>query len=253
MRTMRYRVAAALAAICASTVVLAGPKKAAEEPHGKGTVVDSPVDVSANDEPRQVAEQYLKAIDSSGGDDKGRELLLGGTTMTAAIFTLANWKIVGREPSRRETGDLGDVAARIAAIDKAGAAVIAAIMGGGPLGNGKGDSMSARSLTAEDAAKLQAPTHNLAIQFKESHPVFAYVSRADKSVFWHPKNPIRKVIQDAGGKGSYQLDLNLFRIETVEGLATPTPRVWPLRVLRLKTAKMDTGWRILPASDWNAE
>jgi hypothetical protein len=249
---MRFRFALALVAVISSPIAHAGPKKTVQSPHGKGTVIDTPVDLAATDEPRQVAEQYLKAIEGSG-DDAGRELLLGGTTMTAAIFTIANWKIVAREPSRHETGDLEDVAARISGIDRAGAAVIATIMGGGPLGNGKGDAMSARTLSAEDAAKLQAPTHNLAVQFKESHPVFAYVARADRSVFWHPKNPIRKIIQDAGGKGPYQLDLNLFRVQTLEGLATQTPRVWPLRVLRLKTAKLDTGWRILPASDWNAE
>ncbi len=234
-------------------LAFAGKKHpAADTPHGKATVVDTPVDLATRDEPRQTAEQYLKAIEGSG-DDGGRDLLLGGATMTAKIFTLPNWKIVSREPYRKETGNLADVAAHIDAIDRAGRTALSAVMGGGPLGAGDKEGLGARELSADDATRLLGPTRTLATAFQVSYPVFAYVARVDRAVYWHPKNPIRKLIADAGRKGPYQLDLHLFRVETLEGLGTPTPRVWPLRVLRLKTATFDTGWKILPASDWNAE
>jgi hypothetical protein len=41
-------------------------------------------------------------------------------------------------------------------------------------------------------------------------------------------------------------------VTSVEG-AAKTPREWPLRVVRFKSEKVDSGWKILPASDWNAE
>jgi hypothetical protein len=31
------------------------------------------------------------------------------------------------------------------------------------------------------------------------------------------------------------------------------PREWPMRVLRFKAGKIDTGWKVLPASDWNID
>jgi putative oxidoreductase len=233
---------------------MAGKKSSGAEASGaKAAVVETPVAVEARDEPRQIAEQYLKAV-AGTGDDAGRDLLLGGATMTAKIFILPNWKIVGRDPWKKETGDLAGVAANVQAIDRAGRAALATIMGGGPAGGGKDrDGLGTRELSAEDASHLLAPTRALATSFLTSHPVFAYVARVDRAVYWHPKNPIRALITQAGGKGAYQLDLNLFKVETLEGLGTPVPRVWPLRVLRLKTATLDTGWKILPASDWNGE
>lgn len=244
------RCCVAVLTVVLSTTALAN-KKAAEPSEVRAKVTETPVDLSTQDDARKVAEAYLKAIEGSG-DEAGRDQLLGGATMTAKIFVLPNWKIVAREPNKKESGDLAQVAARVAAIDRAGRNALAKIMGGGPLGGDK-DGMGTREISAEDASQLLAPTRSLATSFKTANPVFAYVARVDRSVYWHPKNPIRKLITDAGSKGPYELDLNLFRVETLEGLGTPTPRVWPLRVLRLKTDKFDTGWKVLPASDWNGE
>ena len=31
------------------------------------------------------------------------------------------------------------------------------------------------------------------------------------------------------------------------------PRSWGLKVMRFETDTLDTGWKVLPASDWSAE
>ena len=123
-------------------------------------------------------------------------------------------------------------------------------MGGGPAS--EPDGLAMQELDASQAQQLMAPTKARAAAFQKSHPVFAYVARVDREVYWHPKNPVRKLLADSGGKGRYQLDFNLFKIETLEGRDKKS-RHWPLRIIRLRTDKLDTGWRILPASDWNAE
>jgi hypothetical protein len=70
-------------------------------------------------------------------------------------------------------------------------------------------------------------------------------------VFWHPENPWRRVIEKLGTEGDYRLEMHVFRIEEKED--GRKPRVWPLRVLRVKSASYDSGWKVLPASDWNPE
>ena len=82
--------------------------------------------------------------------------------------------------------------------------------------------------------------------------MFAYVARVGKDVFWHPQNPWRTVMKGLGEQGHYDLELHLFRIEERE--ANRPPRVWPLRVLRIRSDKgYDSGWKVLPASDWDPE
>ena len=105
---------------------------------------------------------------------------------------------------------------------------------------------------ASRAQALEAPTRARAAASLKSHPVFAKVARVDKEVYWHPKNPVRKLLADGGGKGRYQLDFIRFRIETLEGRDKKS-RKWPLRMVRLRTDKLDTGWKVLAAADWNAE
>jgi hypothetical protein len=97
-----------------------------------------------------------------------------------------------------------------------------------------------------------APTKDKAAKFTKAHPVLAYVARVGKEVYWHPKNPLRSLLAKSGNSGKYTLEMHRWMIESKEG-PRQTPRQWPLRVLRFKTGKIDTGWKVLPASDWNAE
>ncbi len=199
------------------------------------------------DEAQDVAESYLKAI-SSEGDEAGRDLLLGGATLNAKLFTLENWRIVEREPARVEQGDLAVARKLMADLDKAGRQALAKIVtaASGP------DGLSMTEVSQEEAARLLAPTRERAKAFVAKFPWLAYVARVGKEVYWHPKNPLRPVLEQAGTSGRFTLEFHLFKIETKEG-PRQVPRVWPLRVLRLRTDKLDTGWKVLPASDWNAE
>jgi hypothetical protein len=109
-----------------------------------------------------------------------------------------------------------------------------------------------QEVSEEDAKKLMAPTREKAAKFVKTFPTLAYVTRVGKEVYFHPKNPMRPVLAKAGKTGQFNLELYTFTVVSKEG-PRQQPREWPLRVLRFKTPKIDTGWRILPASDWNAE
>lgn len=251
----------ALLLVCLLLVPLAaagkGKEKAAAPPAPIGSSVSSElaVDATTKDDARKLAEAYLQAL-TGEGDPKALDALFGGATMTAKIFTLANWKIAARDPGKVEKGKIAEVVANVEALDKEGRNALGTLMGGGPAPDlskaGEGDLLM-DELTASDAAKLLEPTRARAKLFLQTHPTFANVARVDKEVYWHPKNPFRKALADAGGACDYTLTFHRFWIETSEGLGTKTVRKWPLRVLRLQCGATDTGWRILPASDWNAE
>ena len=74
---------------------------------------------SSDAEVRAVADSYLRALTGSG-DDRARELLLGGVSMDAEIFTLDSARVVSREPVRQEEGDLGTVAKLMRDLDQEG-------------------------------------------------------------------------------------------------------------------------------------
>ena len=197
---------------------------------------------AAKDDPaRRVAIAYLKALHGTG-DGSARELLLGGSTLTADDFTIPNWKIVRRDPPEIEEGDIRAAVAEMRALDKAGRETLNAVV------NLDGD--SAKALTQAQAEKMMAPTKRRAERFRRAFPVFSYVARVGKDVFWHPSNPWRTVVDELGDKGKYKLVLHRFHIEERAGGKT---RVWPLRVLRITTAQYDSGWKVLPASDWDPE
>ena len=199
------------------------------------------------DEAQDIAERYLKAI-SGEGDDGGRDLLLGGATLDAKLFTLENWRIVEREPARVERGEVAAARKLMAELDKAGRQALAKIV----TAAAGSDGLSLTEVSQDEAGRLLAPTHARAKAFVDKFPWLAFVARVGKEVYWHPKNPMRPVLEQAGTKGGFTLEFHLFKIETKEG-PRQVPRVWPLRVLRLRTDALDTGWKILPASDWNAD
>jgi hypothetical protein len=247
---LRLLLPAVLLAVLAAPSASAAAKKKVEPalPQAMAQVTDTAVDASTLDPQHQVAEAYLNALTGKGAD-QGRETLLGGATMTARIFQLENWKVTGREKHRHEVGELSDVNALIDALDREGRTALGKMMSGG----GGGDDVSMHEFSADEAKKILQPTKAKAALLTRTHPVFAYFARVDKEVYWHPKNPFREVLAKAGAKGKYSLDLDLLWITTEEGLAEKTARKWPLRVVRFVSDGVDTGYKILPASDWNAE
>jgi len=256
MRLTRYALVAAAALLATTAAWGAGKKAAAKKepplPTAKAQVTDSPVPVDTKDDARKAAEAYLNAI-SHQGNDGAIESLLGGATLTARLYSLENWKIVGREKHRHEVGDLADLRGYVEAIDKAGRDALTSMLGGGP-GAADDDGLDVQEISAEDAKKILEPTRRKAGAMTKSHPVFAYVARVDKQVYWHPKNPFRKLLADAGPKGKYTCDFDLFWVETVEGAhEDKNARKWPLRIVRWQAGGLDTGYKVLPASDWNAE
>lgn len=198
-------------------------------------------------EPKKVAQTYLNALTGSG-DEAGKDLLLGGVTMNAQLFTLENFEFKSKDPVRKEDGDLAHAVQMMNDLDKAGRTALTKLMGVQAVG----DDLQVVEVGQAEATKLLAPTRDRATNFQKQHAVLAYVLRVGKEVYWHPKNPMRAVLSKSGTTGKYSIEVHRWTILSKEGPAKQ-PREWPLRVVRFKSAKVDTGWKILPASDWNAE
>jgi len=208
------------------------------------------VGAAAQDDPvHQVARAYLDAL-TGAGDDAARESLLGGVTMNAQIATIGSWRIVAEDPVRKETASLQAANQLMTDLDKSGRSTLAALLNqSGALSN----DIEVHELSEAEANRLLAPTKERASRFFRTLPVLAYVARVSKPVYWHPKNPIRPLLVQAGSDGTYSLEVHRLTIESLEGPRKEVRR-WPLRVLRFTTSKgLDTGWKILPASDWNGD
>lgn len=191
------------------------------------------------DEPRKVAEAYLNAL-AGKGSEESKSFLLGGVTLTAQDFTIPNWRIAARDAARVEEKPVGDALKAMRAVDKVGSDALSQVA------VKEGENLV---LDQEQAARVLGPTRAAAARFQQDFPLFAYVARVDKDVFWHPENPWRKEALKLGDEGTYHLELQRFMIEEqVQGKVT---RTWPLRVLRVKTRAYDSGWKILPASNWD--
>lgn len=207
------------------------------------TLAATALAAGADDAPKKVAVAYLKAL-SGQGDDSAREYLLGGVTLTAEEFSIPNWKIVERHPPRVETASIKDAIKAMRELDAAGRRSLDMAV------NIESDDGLA-TLTKEQAQKMLEPTTKAAAALKDAYPVFAYVARVGKDVFWHPSNPWRSEVEKIDNAETYTLELHLFRVQ--EKQADGTSRVWPLRVIRLTAGNYDSGWRVLPASDWNPD
>lgn len=195
---------------------------------------------------KKVAMTYLNAL-TGKGDEAGKDLLLGGVTMNAQLFTLENAELKNME-SKKEEGDLGKAIQLMNELDKSGRKALTKLMGAEAVG----DDLKVTEVSKEDAEKLLKPTLEKAQAFLKAAPVLAYTCRVGKEVYWHPKNPMRSVLSKAGNSGKYTLELRRWTVTSKEG-PNKTLREWPLRVLRFRGGKLDTGWKVLPASDWNAE
>lgn len=196
---------------------------------------------------KRVAQTYLNALTGTG-DEAGKDLLLGGVTMNAQLFSLENWEFKSKDPVKKEESDLAHAVAMMNDLDKAGRSALTKLMGMDQVG----DDLQMTEVSQADATKLLGPTREKAAAFNKAHGVLAYVLRVGKEVYWHPKNPMRAVVQKAGTQGKYTIEVHRWVILSKEG-AAKTPREWPLRVVRFKSGKVDSGWTVLPASDWNAE
>jgi hypothetical protein len=206
-----------------------------------------PAAAQSDEEPRRVALTYLAAL-TGQGDQAGRDLLLGGVTMNAQLFNLENYELGAKDPVRKEEGDLAQALQLVKELDRVGRVALNRLAGLEQVG----DELKVREVSQAEAAQLMAPTRERAAALQKGHPVLAYAMRVGKEVYWHPRNPLRTVLGKAGASGTYTLELHRWNVTSKEGPAK-TPRTWPLRVLRFKSAKLDTGWKVLPASDWNGE
>ena len=228
-------------ALCSAAVLLTAASCATTQ------AASGPSASSPREEVRRVAERYLEAVVGKG-DEADRELLLGGATTDGRLFTLENWRIVEEQEPRHEEAEVEAALQSMQELDEASRAAVATIVSGSGASE---EEASVEQLTPEVAAELMKPTQASADRFTAALPLLAEVLRVGEAVYWAPRNPARAMLSGAGG-GRYALDLYGLTIESIEG-PRKVPRRWPLRVLRFKTAALDTGWRVLPASDWNAE
>lgn len=198
-------------------------------------------------EPKKVATAYLKAI-AGQGDTAGRDLLLGGLTMNAQLFSLDNWEFKSKDPVQKEEGDLSAAMRLVKDLDHAGREALTKML----QTEEPATDFKVHQISADEASKLTQPTREGAAKLLSAHPVLAYALRVGKEVFWHPKNPMRLTLEKSGGAGTYALEVHRWQVLSREG-PNKNPREWPLRVVRFRAGKFDTGWKVLPASDWNAE
>jgi len=198
--------------------------------------------LAEKDEVQKIAEAYLNALSGKGGEG-AREYLLGGVTLSAELVTVPNWKVVKRESMKVEEADLADAVKEMKVYDALGRKALDEML------KMAGDK-EVQEITKEQAAKIMKPTEAQREKFMDKFPLFAKVARVDKDIYWHPKNPWRVLLDKMGTKGSYRLEFHRFEIEETDH---GKKRVWPLRVLRMTTQKFDTGYKILPASEWDPE
>lgn len=235
---MQFLAAAVVVAV--SLVSAAPPAKPIEKGKAAPPPVESTDGPGALDEPRKIAEAYLKALEGKG-DGTARNYLLGGATLTANDFTIPNWKIVKRDAPRLEEKDVDGAVLAMRTLEKKGAEA---------LNNVVVSEDNSVALSQEQANKLLEPTKLQAQKFIDSYPLFAYVARVGKDVFWHPENPWLGEAKKLVKGEKYKLEVHRFTIEEKDG-GGGAARNWPLRVLRITTKSYDSGWKILPASDWD--
>jgi hypothetical protein len=219
--------------------VVAAQKPATEPGMAKAPPVATTEGPGALDDARKIAEAYLKALEGKG-DDSARNYLLGGATLTANDFTIPNWKIVKRDAVRSESKDVDGAVKMMRDLEKKGAEALNTVVV---------SEDSSLSLSQEQANKLLEPTRKQAQKFIDAYPLFSYVARVGKDVFWHPENPWLKEVKKLDKGSTYSLELHRFHIEEKDSAGNK--RIWPLRVLRVTSKTYDSGWKILPASDWD--
>lgn len=221
--------------LLASTAV-AAPAKAAvakAEPAAKA------------DDPQAVAERYLKAL-ADPKQAAGKDYLLGGVTLDAKQAQALGAKIVTKAEPRVEEASLADLSAAVAALDKSGLELLE----NGAVLAGVSDPKA--NVDLDQARKMADKTKQLRKDLMTKFPVFADVIRADRMLYWHPKNPARDLIAAGDKTGQYKLEYVAFTVESKDS-PKDKPRQWPLRIVRFKSDATSSGWKVLPASSWDPE
>jgi hypothetical protein len=201
----------------------------------------------AESEAKAVAVRYLNAL-TGKGSEADKDLLLGGVTMNAQMFNVENSEFKKKDYEAKGEGSLSEVTRMVADIDKAGKSALTRIMGK----EKAGDDMTMTELSQADANKMLGPSQAKMKALEKGHKALAYALRTQKDLYWHPKNPMRAVLKKAGSEGRYSIDVFHWTVVSKEG-PRQSPREWPLRVLRFSGGGVDTGWKVMPAADWNAE
>ncbi len=197
------------------------------------------------DEPQEIAEKYLKAL-SDAKKQQGKDYLLGGVSLDAKSALVFSPKILSRADPRKEEGSVADLSSAVTALDKAG---LELLEGGAALG---GLTDPKAGVDAAKAKQMAEKTKQLRKELMTKYPVFSDIIRADRMIYWHPKNPARLQLQKAQKTGTYKAEYIAFTVESKD-TAKEQPRQWPLRLVRIQTDGQDTGWKVLPASDWDPE
>lgn len=226
----------------------AKPAAPAKDP-SKAEVTTVDVELEARDPARTAAEQLLASLSKQTGEE-GLKVLLGGPSLVSRLFSIENWKVVGREKRRVETGDLGAAKKLLAALDlerrKANRELVSApLPATGPAG-AKGEVALSGVSGADDAWTFEL-VRDAGRQLEEAHPVLGFLLGADRAEHGYANDPLRKLLTRTPRRGKYSVELDQLWIETREGNHEDTrARRWPLYVLRLKAGRFDSGVKVLP-------
>lgn len=182
------------------------------------------------EDPKTLAEKYLVAL-GDGHDQSGKDYLLGGLTLDAVTASALLPELAGQSPKRVEDGSLKDAAEAVSALDSATA--------------------SLDELSLADAKRLVEKTKALQKTFAKKLPVFADVIRVDRPLYWNKRNPMRVLLEEAGREGTYHLEYVPFTAKSRD--SDGKTKTWPLRIVRFKSGTIDTGWKVLPASEWDPQ
>jgi hypothetical protein len=194
---------------------------------------------------KALAEKYLNAL-AGTGDASDRDLLLGGATTSAQLYVLENWRIVGEQAPRHEEADVEQATKLMRELDQASLQAAS-----GLLANSSAESATVDIITPEVAREIMKPTQESAERLTSALPVMASFLYVGSAVYWNAKSASRTTLTSAGA-GKYVLDIRAFDIETTEG-PRKVLRRFPLKLVHFKAPNVDTGWRVLPAADWNAD
>lgn len=194
---------------------------------------------------QKIATEYLAALQSTDTAD-GKEHLLGGVTIDAKNAHVLNASVVKKSAIRSEIGSLADVSSLMRDLDAAGFKML----GQETAANEPSSAPSAVDLP--QALELLKKTRELRQAMLKKFPVLSDVVRVDRALYWHTKNPMRPVLKQAGREGSYEVHHATYTIESKDD-AKSAARQWPLRFVRFKSGSVDTGWKVLPASEWDPE
>ncbi|MBI5543342.1 MAG: hypothetical protein HY901_05600 [Deltaproteobacteria bacterium] len=205
------------------------------------------VDLATRDPARVVTERFLQAL-SRKSNEEGLAMLLGGATLVSRLYRIDDWKIVGREKKKIETGDFPSARSQLAAFDRERRRAHGELIAD-PEPPPK-DEVAARHVTTADAAWTFELVRARSKVLMESNPVFAFLAGVDQIEEGYLVDPFRRFLAKVPPAGKYALELDQFWIESMEGHhQEKLKRVWPLWVLRLRVGRLDSGMKVLPTTE----